>query len=73
MGEVQDDQLALIESWEWLVLYEMVGSVVCSLKKMNVTICDVCFKALLWTGNDGHPCSLVLEMMEFKKRKSVRC
>ena len=66
VSEVSDSDLSLLDSWEWCVLYNMAGSVMRSLKNMNITTCETCFNSLLWHEEGNHPCSIVLDLMEYK-------
>lgn len=63
---VGEDELNEVDGWEWLVLYDMAGSVIRSIKKMKIKKCDGCIKSLLWNWEGHHPCAVIVLMREYK-------
>jgi len=66
VAELQEHHLALLEPWEWMVVYLMVGATLRSMKKMKMKMCEDCLSTLLWKGDGSHPCAMALELIEYK-------
>jgi len=61
------DVRCLLDAWELYVLYDIAGSVLRSLKKINISVCDDCYQSVLWHGEEQHPFAMVLGLKEYKK------
>ena len=64
---VEDQHLCCIDLWECAVIYDIVGSVIHSLKKKNVKLCSTCIEAVRWHGEGHHPLSLVVQLRNYKE------
>ncbi|XP_036144197.1 uncharacterized protein LOC118647293 isoform X3 [Monomorium pharaonis] len=63
--QVSDNQMHSIDEWEWPIIYDIAGSVVRSVKCINIKICDDCFKSVLWNGKKYHPYSIIVQMRSY--------
>ncbi|XP_026824274.1 uncharacterized protein LOC113561682 [Ooceraea biroi] len=70
--QVTDDQMHSIDTWEWPIIYDIVGSVVHSIKCTNMTVCDKCFTGVLWKGEGHHPYSFIVKMRSYEEN-SLLC
>lgn len=66
--QVTDNQMHSIDEWEWPIIYDIAGSVVHSIKCINMKICDDCFNSVLWNGEGYHPYSIIVQMRSYKEK-----
>ena len=65
--EVTDFEVDIFDPYQKYRLYDIAGSVLHSLKSMNITTCDGCFEALLWRGPGSHRFATIVSLREYKK------
>lgn len=66
--QVTDNQMYSIDEWEWPIIYDIAGSVVHSIKCINMKICDDCFNSVLWNGEGYHPYSIIVHLRSYKEK-----
>ncbi|XP_071576398.1 uncharacterized protein [Temnothorax nylanderi] len=62
---LSDERMHLIDEWEWPVIYDVAGTVIHSIKKMNMTVCDAYFQSVPWEGDGCHPYGHVVELRKY--------
>ncbi|TGZ57012.1 hypothetical protein DBV15_10459 [Temnothorax longispinosus] len=58
---VADECIAYFATWERIILYDMAGSAVHSVKNVY-SVCDICYNALLRQEEEPHPYELLTEL-----------
>lgn len=66
--EVTDEQMHIIDEWEWPIIYDIAGAVVPSIKRLNMKICDNCFQSILWNGDERHSLSSLVQMRSYNEK-----
>ncbi|CAL1671977.1 unnamed protein product [Lasius platythorax] len=60
-----DENISYFSKWERLVLYDMAGSTLRSVKNVY-SICNTCYNALLWQEKEPHPYVLLTRLNAYK-------
>lgn len=71
MPEVTEEHLQLIPQFEWPIVYHICGSVVRSIKKMNIKTCRCCLDAILWNGTSIHPYGQFTHMKQYTEKNPL--
>lgn len=64
--ELQDNDMHLIDLWEWPIIYDIAGAVVHSVQT-TMKICDTCYTSVLWQDTDSHPFSIIVNLRSYKE------
>lgn len=62
---VADECIAYFATWERIILYDMAGSALHSVKNVY-TVCDICYNALLWQEEEPHSYGHLTQLNAFK-------
>ena len=68
---ISDVHINIVDEYEWPVIYDIAGSVLDSIRKMNITVCDICFNSVLWKGEGCHPYGLLVEIRQYKENSLI--